>query len=83
MTLLITFQVEQINHLEVWKNATNDSMIISVGSCHAEILWVIEVVMSKFSFNCCKIACEQALGAIEGETKEEGPSFSDYEYGRN
>ena len=38
----------------VQKNATVDSMIISVGSCHAEILWAIKVVMSKFSFTSCK-----------------------------
>ena len=38
----------------VQKNATVDSMIISVGSCHAEILWAIKIVMSKFSFNSCK-----------------------------
>ena len=38
----------------VQKNATVDSMIMSVGSCHAEILWAIKVVISKFSFNSCK-----------------------------
>ena len=29
----------------VQKNATVDSMIVSVGSCHAEILWAIKAVL--------------------------------------
>ena len=57
-------------------------MIISVGSCHVEILWAIKVVMSKFSVNSCKkmdeLFCVMFPDSEIAKTFKLGPSNSAY-----
>ena len=57
-------------------------MIISVGSCHVEILWAIKVVMSTFSFSSFKkmgeLFCVMFPDSEIAKTLKLGPSKCAY-----